>query len=117
MLNRVLIVLFLLATTLLGADITGTWAMSTETSAGTYTSTFTFKQDGENLTGTYSGQLGEAKVTGRAQGDAVEFSFEAAPGGETIVAKYKGRLESNGALKGTVDIGGLASGTFEAKRK
>ena len=57
-------------------DVTGKWTFTVETSAGSGTPTVTLKQDGEKLTGTYSGALGEAKLTGSVKGDAIEFSFE-----------------------------------------
>jgi len=43
-------------------DVTGKWAFNVETAAGSGTPTITFTQDGEKLTGKYSGQLGEAVV-------------------------------------------------------
>ena len=43
-------------------DVTGKWAFAVETAAGSGTPTMTFKQDGEKLTGHYSGQLGEADL-------------------------------------------------------
>ena len=90
--------------------------MTVETEAGSGTPVFVFQQNGEKLTGTYSGQLGDAKVTGTVKGDAVEFSFEVAPTGDKVLAKYAGKLDGE-SMKGTVDIGGLAKGTFVGKRK
>lgn len=114
---RTLILTFSLATLAFAADISGTWNMTVETDMGTGTPTFVFKQDGENLTGTYSGQLGEAKVTGTVKGEVVEFSFKAAPGGDEITAKYTAKLSGNTSMKGTVDLGGLAKGNFSGTRK
>ena len=58
------------------ADVTGTWAFQVETGAGTGTPTMTFKQDGEKLSGHYSGQLGEAPLTGTIKGNAIEFTID-----------------------------------------
>ena len=49
-------------------NVTGAWLFDVQTSAGSGTPTMTFKQDGEKLTGQYSGQLGEAPLTGTRQG-------------------------------------------------
>ena len=38
-------------------------------------STFVFKQEGEKLTGSYSGPLWSASVTGTAKGDQAAFGF------------------------------------------
>ena len=112
------LVLLLAATTLLvAADITGKWSATVETDAGSGAPTFTFKQSGESLTGTYSGQLGEAPLTGTIKGDDVEFSFKAAPQGESVIVKYKGKLVGANQIKGTVDLGGMATGTFNATKQ
>ena len=74
------IVFLLLVCSAFAADISGTWVLQVETSAGSGTPTFTFKQDAGKLTGHYAGALGEAAVTGTVNGEKVEFSFKASPG-------------------------------------
>jgi hypothetical protein len=101
----------------LAADVTGTWNAAVETDAGTGTPTFVFKQTGEQLTGTYSGALGEAKVTGTVKGNQVTWTFDAAPGGDTIKVTYTGTLEGDNKMKGTVELGSLGKGTFTATKK
>ena len=100
-------------------DISGAWVFSVTTDAGTTTPEVTFKQDGEKLTGHYSSQtLGEADFTGTLKGQDLVFSFSADLQGTAVPVTYKGTVESNAAIKGTIDVaGGLASGTFTAKRK
>ena len=110
--------LFLLMAALgLAADVTGKWRFQVETDAGSGSPTIVLKQAGEKLSGTYSGQLGEAPVTGTVKGDDVEFSFEAAPTGEKLTVKYTGKLEGDKKMKGSVDLGGLAKGTFTAEKE
>lgn len=100
------------------ADLTGKWEASVDTSAGSGSPTFVFKQDGEKLTGDYSGALGAAKLAGSVKGSAVEFKFQADAGGESVVVEYKGTVEADGkSMKGTVKLGSLADGTFTAKRQ
>lgn len=93
-------------------DVTGAWAVEVETSAGSGSPSFTFKQDGETLTGQYKGQFGEAPVKGTVKGNEITFSVEVSQG--TVV--YKGKIE-NGMMKGTVSLGDLGSGTWTGKRK
>ena len=94
--------LFLLMAGLaLAADVTGKWRFQVETDAGAGSPTFVLKQDGEKLSGTYSGQLGEAPVTGTVKGDDVEISFEAAPTGEKLTIKYSGKV-SGDTIEGKV---------------
>jgi hypothetical protein len=99
------------------ADLTGTWTFQVDTDLGSGTPTFTFKQEGSKLRGTYSGALGEAPVTGKIDGAKVEFWFEASPAGEKITVRYSGTLEGDRKMKGNVDLGGQAKGTFTAEKK
>lgn len=93
-------------------NVTGAWVFQVETSAGSGSPTITFKQDGETLTGKYSGQLGEADLKGTVKGNQIQFSFD--PGVGVVV--YTGTIE-NGTMKGKVELGDQASGTWTAKRK
>lgn len=109
---RILIALFLAAAISMAADISGKWTFNVVLDAGSGSPTFEFKQDGEKLTGTYSGQFGEAKVTGTIHGDKVEFGF----GGDAGSVKYSGTVESGTKMKGTVDYGEAGKGTFTATK-
>ena len=98
-------------------DVTGTWTFTVQTSAGAGTPTITLKQDGEKLTGHYAGQLGEADLTGTVKGQDIVFSFTVDAQGTALKNTYTGTIEGKDSLKGTVDIAGLATGTFTAKRQ
>jgi hypothetical protein len=110
----VLTILISAALTLRGADLTGTWSASVVLDAGNGVATFTFKQTGEMLSGTYSGTFGQAEVTGIVKGDQVEWSFE---NGQVGKVAYKGTLDSAGKIKGSVNYGQLGEGMFTAERK
>ena len=98
-------------------NLTGAWTFTVDTSAGSGTPTITLKQDSETLTGHYSGQLGEADLTGSVKGQDITFTFTVDLQGMKLKNTYTGSIEGNDALKGTVDIAGLAGGTFTAKRQ
>ncbi len=98
-------------------DVTGTWAFDVNTDAGAGASTVTFKQDGERLTGHYSGTtLGEADLTGTVKGQAVEFSFSVNIQGNPLDVSYRGTAEGQDAMKGSLTITAIGNGTFTAKR-
>lgn len=97
-------------------DVTGTWAMSVESAAGSGTPTVVLKQDGEKLTGEYSGQLGEAPLTGSVKGSAVEFSFDISFQGTALHIVYAGTADAS-SMKGTVKLGDFGEGTFTGKKK
>jgi len=96
-------------------DVTGTWAFAVETSQGSGSPTFTFKQDGEKLTGQYKGAFGEAPLTGTVKGNAIEFSFKVTGQLEATIT-YKGTMEKSSG-KGTLSIPEVGSGTWTAKRQ
>jgi len=98
-------------------DVTGTWSFEVQTDAGGGSPTMTFKQEGEKLTGHYTGTFGEADLTGTVKGNAINFSFTADFSGMPITSTYKGTVESATSMKGTLDIAGVGSGTFTAKKK
>ena len=99
-------------------DISGTWVLSVDLDDGGHGDpTFVFKQEGEKVTGTYSGPLGEQKVAGSVKGDKVEFGFEASRDGETIKALYTGKIESPGKMSGTVAFNGATRGKWTGTKK
>jgi hypothetical protein len=101
------------ALALSAADISGTWSASVVLDAGSGTATFVLKQDGGKLSGSYSGALGEAKVTGSVKGDEVEWSFDSEDAGKVV---YKGKLDGAAKIKGTVEYGQLGKGYFTAEK-
>jgi L-seryl-tRNA(Ser) seleniumtransferase len=109
-----LIGLALCSLALLAADISGTWAAAVVLDAGSGTATFVFKQTGETLTGTYSGAVGSANLTGTVKGSDVEWSFD---GGDAGKISYKGKVDASGKIAGTVEYGQLGSGKFTAEKQ
>lgn len=98
-------------------DLTGKWLFSVQTDAGAGTPTMTMKQEGDKLTGHYSGQLGESDFTGMVKDNDFSFAFAVDAQGTKLDITYKGTIESKDALKGTLSIAGLGEGTFTAKRQ
>lgn len=98
-------------------DVTGKWAFNVETAAGAGTPTMTFKQDGEKLTGHYTGQLGEADLIGTVKGEDIKINFVVDAQGTKIDCIYTGTLDGKDGMKGKVELVGLGDGTFTAKRQ
>ncbi len=97
-------------------DVTGKWAFSVETGAGAGAPTMTFKQDGEKLTGHYTGTFGESDLTGTVKGAEIAFSFSVDAQGTKINEVYTGTVDKD-TMKGKIVIEGLGEGTFTAKRQ
>jgi hypothetical protein len=98
-------------------NVTGEWSFTVTTDMGSGTPTLTFKQDGEAVTGTYAGQLGNANFKGTLKGNALEFSFTTEAQGQSVDVVYRGTVDGD-AMKGTLAIaGGQLNGTFTGARK
>ena len=99
-------------------DVTGKWLFTVTTSAGTGTPTLTLTQKGDSLSGHYSSQvLGEADVKGSVSGQKITLNVNVEVQGNAITVTYDGTIDGPDAMKGTVDLGGQANGTFTAKRQ
>lgn len=88
----------------------GIWNLVVETPGGTGRPTFSFKQEGENLTGTYEGPLGKADVTGTVKGNDIVFSIFVHTRGQDVRITYTGKLQGPDKMKGTVRFGDNAEG-------
>ena len=112
-LSAVLATVIVLSLAAYATDITGTWNAQVDLGGQSGAPTFVLKQDGEKLTGTYSGALGDAPLKGTIKGDKVTFDFDA----QGAAVHYEGTVNADGTeMKGTCDYGGQASGTFTAKK-
>lgn len=109
-------ILIALALPLAAADLTGAWAVTVDIGGNTGNPVITLKQDGNNLTGTYEGMLGKASVKGTVDGSKVRFEFTADYDGNKFTVVYTGTVDGD-AMKGAIDFGGQAEGTFTAKKK
>jgi len=99
-------------------NVTGVWAFTVESAAGTGTPTVTFKQEGEKLTGHYSSQLvGEAELAGSVKGQAIDFTVAGEIMGIKLELRFEGTVDTNDSMKGKLSAGELGDGTFTAKRK
>ena len=106
-----------MALPMLAADVSGKWVFDVQTDAGGGSPTFVFKQDGEKLTGTYSGAFGQANLAGTVKGDDIEFSFEAEVMDQKGKVVYTGKIEAPGKMKGEVEFVGLGKGTWMGTKK
>lgn len=100
------------------ADISGTWIFSVDLDNGGHGDpTFVIKQEGEKLTGTYNGPLGEYKVAGTVTDAKAVFGFDFTVDGQTGAATYTGTIESQTKMTGTVKFSNGPSGKWTATKK
>jgi hypothetical protein len=98
-------------------DLSGNWAFTVVYEGGQGSPTVRLTQKGDSLTGLYISQaFGELNVKGTVKGKEFNFSFTTSAGGDPFTMTFNGSVESTEALKGSVDMGGMGSGTFTARR-
>ena len=93
-------------------DITGVWNCEIEIAGMQGMPVFTFKQDGEKLTGKYKGTFGEADLKGTVKGHDIEFSFDA----QGVTITYTGTIDKD-TMKGKANYADQATGEWKAKKK
>ena len=111
-----LAVLLVVAAVASAADVSGTWTASFDTQVGQQNYTYTFKVDGNKLTGTAKSNLGEGTITnGTVNGDDIAFTENLNYQGMELMIPYKGKI-SGDEIKFTRNVGGFADEQLVAKR-
>lgn len=106
-----------LATVASAADIDGTWTATFDTQIGEQHYVYTFKADGEKLTGTAKNDRGERPVEdGVIKGNDVSFTENLDFQGQKIPIKYTGKLNGD-EIKFTRQVGTFATEEIVAKRQ
>jgi len=105
----------------LAADITGTWKAEFETQRGLQKYTFTFKQDGANVTGKASVEMTDQKrdaefKEGKVEGDTVTFVEPLKIQDNEINITYTGKISGN-EIKFTRKVGDFGSSEATARRE
>ena len=92
--------------------VAGIWRLDVTLDAGSGQATFNLQVEGNTITGTYGGVLGEQAVTGTIEGNIARFGFESPDAGEI---RFDGIIEGN-TMEGTCEYGALGAGTFTGTR-
>ena len=90
------------------ADIDGKWTAQVPGRNGqTREQTFTFKAEGDKLTGTASGMQGDNPISdGKISGDEISFTVKVSFNGNDVTLLYKGKV-SGDELKMTRTVEGM----------
>jgi hypothetical protein len=97
-------------------DVTGSWEVTVESPQGTIVSAATYKQDGEKLTGTHVGRMGEVALAGTVKGTDIAYTITVDAQGQSFTLSYSGKVDGD-TITGSVDFGGMGSASWTAKRK
>jgi len=92
--------------------VAGTWLLDVTLDAGSGRASFVLRAEGNTITGTYSGVLGDQDVTGTLEGNVARFGFESPDAGKV---SFEGTIEGN-TMEGTCEYGALGPGSFSGTR-
>jgi hypothetical protein len=92
--RRLFILIAAVCATAFASDISGNWKATAEGPNGNMERTFTFKVDGDKVTGeTTSSLLGKSTITdGKIAGDTVTFTITAKLQDNEMTLTYKGKI-------------------------
>jgi hypothetical protein len=99
-----------------GQGATGTWNVKTDAPWGPGTPTFALTQNGEQLTGTYQGAMGQIPVTGTVKGKELTVNFTVSGKNGDMKVTYAGLVEGD-SISGKLTADPLGEGTFTGTRK
>jgi len=112
------LVLAAFAAVLVAADFNGVWTAAIDTQVGVQNYTFTFKVDGEKLTGKAKSAFANAETEiteGVVKGDDISFVENLVYEGMPLKITYKGKI-SGDEIKFTRNVAEIADEPFVAKR-
>jgi hypothetical protein len=99
------------------ANVTGIWDMTIEAErASEGDAVLSLRQEGQNLTGSYKGRMGETKLTGTVRENNIRFSVSLRFRDISFTVTYSGVVE-DGRMQGKADFGNGKTGTWKAKRR
>jgi len=101
-----------------GAPVaTGTWTVNINLGSGDLAATLMLQQEGERVSGSIQGGLGNGEIANASSGPGgeIRFSVPVTLGGQTVEAAFAGRMTGN-EMQGTVTVVGRAPGSFTATR-
>ena|SRR5579872_764117 len=105
-----------------GTHITGIWRLTGRIADVIIDRVCTIEQTEGRIQGPCKNEAGKTVLRGEVSGDSVTWKYEAKYDSATVVLVFKGTIESDSAMKGTIvasDTAGnnTTTGTFTAKRE
>ena len=103
-------------TTLTGVGFGGKWDVMLKTPAGDMPANATLKDDNGKVSGTFGSQMGEAPVSGTAEGRALNITMVAqTPQGDMTVV-LTGDLDGDAIVNGKAEVAGMGQMEWTATR-
>jgi hypothetical protein len=99
-------------------NIAGQWIMTLEMAMGTANPVLELKQDGEKITGTYTGRYGTNPLQGTIKQSAIVFSVAMTAEGMEVTLTFTGEVAADGlSMKGNASLSEMGEATWTAKKE
>lgn len=96
----------------------GTWTTSFESQVGVQTYTYTFKVEGDKVTGRAKSANGDYEIAGgKVEGDKITFVENMDYQGMALAISYEGKLVAPDQIQFKRDVAGQGGEEFVAKRE
>jgi hypothetical protein len=97
-------------------NVAGTWDMEVNSQEGIAHPSITLKQEGDRISGTYSGKIGSSSLEGTLSGSEIRFTVTLKFQEVSYSVTYSGTVTDD-TMKGTARFSNSGTGTWTAKRK
>jgi hypothetical protein len=97
-------------------DVTGVWDTTIESPQGPMQVLTTFKQEGEKVTGTQAGPMGESPLEGTVVGNEIKYTIKIDMQGQQAIISFTAKIEGD-TMAGTFEFAGMGSANWSAKKK
>ncbi len=97
-------------------DVSGVWDMRVEAAGEASDVVLSLRQDGEKLTGSYRGGMGETNLEGTVRDQTVRFTVSFTIREITFTVSYSGVAEAD-QMSGTAEFGEDRTGKWVARRR
>jgi len=100
------------------ADLNGAWKLKVDVADMTIDVNCNLTQSAAALSGDCKRTEGDEKpavLTGAVDGDALNWGDDVDVGGQTMHVTFKGQVQADGTMKGTIEVPGV-SGTFTGSK-
>ncbi len=96
-------------------DVAGSWELNINGPQGPITATATLKQDGDKVTGTFSGPQGDVETSGTVKGSTLSLAFSVNTSQGALSITMNGQIEGT-SIKGVLDFG-MGTADFTGTKK
>ena len=115
-LSLALVGLFVLTTASFAqTDVAGNWELNINGPQGPITATATLKQDGDKVTGTFSGPQGDVETSGTLKGSTLSLAFSVNTPQGSLSITMNGEVDGP-SIKGVLDFG-MGTADFTGTKK